>query len=46
VELDDALFDDFAEMTSLAGINDDFARLLHSKESSSLSAGFPRHERA
>jgi hypothetical protein len=46
VELDDALFDDLAEMTSLAGINDDFARLLHSKESSSLSAGFPRHERA
>jgi hypothetical protein len=46
VELDDALFDDFAEMTSLAGINDDFARLRHSKECSSLSAEFPRHERA
>jgi hypothetical protein len=46
VQLDDALFDDFAEMTSPAGINDDFARLRHSKECSSLSAGFPRHERA
>jgi hypothetical protein len=46
VELDDALFDNLAEMTSFARINDDFTRLLHSKECSSLSAGFPRHERA
>jgi len=43
VELDDALFDDFAEMTSLAGINDDFARLRHARECISLGAGFPRH---
>lgn len=43
VQLDQALFDDFAEMTSLAGINDDFTRLRHSRECSSLPAGFPRH---
>jgi hypothetical protein len=43
VELDEALFDDFAEMTSLAGINDDFPRLRHARECSSLGAGFPRH---
>jgi len=43
VELDDALFDDFAEMTSLAGINDDFPRLRHTRECSSFGAGFPRH---
>jgi hypothetical protein len=29
VQLDEALLDDLAEMTSLAGINDDFARLRH-----------------
>jgi hypothetical protein len=46
LELDDTLFDDFAEMTSLAGINDDLARLHHARQCSSLSAGFPRHERA
>jgi hypothetical protein len=43
VELDDALFDDFTEMTSLAGINDDFPRLRHARECISLGAGFPRH---
>jgi hypothetical protein len=43
VQLDDALFDDFAEMTSFAGINDDLARLRHPKECSSFGAGFPRH---
>ena len=43
VELDDALFDDFAEMTPLAGINDDFARLRHARQCSSLGAGFPTH---
>jgi hypothetical protein len=43
VELDDALFDDFAEMTSLAGINDDFPRLHHARECISLGAGFPTH---
>ena len=43
VELDDALFDDFAEMTSLAGINDDLPRLLHARECSSFGAGFPTH---
>jgi hypothetical protein len=46
VELDDALFDDLAEMTSLAGINDDFPRLHHARECSSLSAGFPTHGRS
>lgn len=46
VELDDALFDDFAEMTSLARINDDFARRRHSGECSSFGAVFPRHGRA
>jgi hypothetical protein len=51
VELDEALFDDFAEMTSLAGINDDFRSLRHASECSSFGAGFPslasaRNERA
>src|SRR6266446_7373265 len=40
VELDDALLDDFAEMTSLAGINEDFPRRRHARECSSLGAGF------
>src|SRR6266404_9722035 len=40
VELDDALLDDFAEMTSLAGINDDFPRLRHARQCSSLGARF------
>jgi len=31
MELDDALLDDFAEMTSLAGIHHDFPRLSHAK---------------
>ena len=31
LEFDEALLDDFAEMTSLAGINHDFARLRHSR---------------
>jgi len=31
VQLVEALLDDFAEMTSLAGINHDFARLRHSR---------------
>jgi hypothetical protein len=43
VQLDDALFDDFAEMTSLAGINEDFPRRRHARECSSLEAGFPTH---
>jgi hypothetical protein len=38
VQLVEALLDDFAEMTSLAGINDDFTRLRHSKECSSFEA--------
>jgi hypothetical protein len=46
VQLDDALFDDFAEMTSLAGINEDFPRLLHARECSSFGAGFPMHRGA
>src|ERR1700682_5418460 len=41
VQLDDALFDDFAEMTSLAGINEDFPRRRHARECSSFGAGFP-----
>jgi hypothetical protein len=43
VELDDALFDDFAEMASLAGINDDFPGL-HARECISLGAGFQHTE--
>jgi hypothetical protein len=41
VQLDDALLDDFAEMTSLAGINEDFPRRRHAREFISLDAGFP-----
>jgi hypothetical protein len=44
LQFDEALFNDFAEMTSLAGINDDFPRLRHAKQCSSAGAGFPRHE--
>jgi hypothetical protein len=44
VELDEALFDDFAEMTSLAGINDDFPRLRHARQCSSFGAGFQHTE--
>src|SRR5216683_880284 len=40
-QLDDALFDDFAEMTSLAGINEDFPRRRHARECSSFGAWFP-----
>jgi len=43
VQLDEALLDDFAEMTSLAGINDDFARGGHSRQFTSFGGGFPRH---
>src|SRR6266481_7216616 len=43
VELDDALLDDLAEMTSLAGINEDFPRRRHARECSSFGAGFPTH---
>ena len=42
VQLVEALLDDFAEMASLAGINDDFTRLRHSKECSSFDAESPR----
>src|ERR1017187_3377347 len=42
VQLVEALLDDFAEMTSLAGVNDDFTQLRHSKECSSFDAGSPR----
>jgi hypothetical protein len=40
LEFDEALLDDFAEMTSLAGINDDFPKLRHAKECSSVGARF------
>ncbi|MGB6387366.1 MAG: hypothetical protein WBD25_16770 [Terriglobales bacterium] len=43
VELDEALLDDFAEMTSFARINDDFTSLRHAWECSSFGAGFPSH---
>src|ERR1700676_4156153 len=43
VQLDEALLDDFAEMTSLARINEDFPRRRHARECSSLGAGFPTH---
>src|ERR1039458_1110013 len=41
LQLDDALFDDFAEMTSLAGVNHDFPRRRHARECSSFGAVFP-----
>src|SRR5271168_2540143 len=40
VELDEALFDNFAEMASLTGIDDDFAGRRHARECSSFGAGF------
>src|ERR1700686_1594077 len=43
VQLDDALLDDFAEMTSFAGIDDNFPRLRHARQFISLGAGFPTH---
>jgi hypothetical protein len=43
LEFDEALFDDFAEMASLAGINDDFARFRHARQCSSFGAAFPKH---
>ena len=43
VQLDDTLRDNFAEMTSLAGINEDFPRRRHARECSSFGAGFPTH---
>jgi hypothetical protein len=44
VELNQALLDDFAEMTSLAGIDHDFPRLRHARECSSLGARSPTPE--
>jgi hypothetical protein len=35
LKFDEALLDDFAEMTSLAGIDDDFPSLIHRRECSS-----------
>ena len=46
LEFDEALLDDFAEMTSPARIQDDFAGLQHATECSSIGARFPRHEGA
>ena len=46
LELDDALLDDLAEMTSLAGINDDFPRRRHARQCSSFGAAFPIHGEA
>jgi hypothetical protein len=46
VQLDDALFHDFAEMTSLAGIDYDFVRRRHARESIRRGSDFPRHGRA
>jgi hypothetical protein len=40
LQLDEALLNDFAEMTSLAGINEDFARLRHWSEFTSLGGAF------
>lgn len=45
MQLFDLFLNDFAEMTPLAGINDDLARLRHARECSSFGAGFPRHGR-
>jgi hypothetical protein len=42
VELDETLFDDLAEMTSLARINNDLSSLRHGWECSSFFAVFPR----
>ncbi len=40
VQLDEALLDDFAKMTSLAGINHDFPRLRHSRSLPVSVGGF------
>ena len=40
LELDEALLDDFAEMTSLAGVNDNFPRLRHSESVAVSVQGF------
>jgi hypothetical protein len=42
MQFGEALFDDFAEMTSLAGIKDNFPWLRHARECSSFAAWFPR----
>ena len=39
VEFDEALLDDFAEMASLPGIDDNFPSLRHAGECSSFGAG-------
>ena len=42
-EFDEAFLDDLTEVTSLAGVDDDFARTRHTKcESSSFRGLFPR----
>lgn len=40
VELDDALFDNLAEMTSLAGVNNDFPGLHHARKFIRLVTAF------
>ena len=42
LEFDEALLDDFAEMTSFAGINNDLAGRRHARQCSSSRRGFPR----
>jgi hypothetical protein len=42
VQLDKALLDDFAEMASLARINNNFPALRHARECSSQATGFPK----
>jgi hypothetical protein len=43
LELEEALLDDFAEMTSFTGINQDLPGLCHARQCSSFGAPFPRH---
>ena len=43
LEFGEALLDDFAEMTSLARIEDDFAWCRHARKCNSYYARFPRH---
>jgi hypothetical protein len=42
VQFEQAFLDDFAEVTSLAGINDDLAGRRHARQCSSFVLAFPR----
>jgi hypothetical protein len=46
MQLDQTLLDDFAEMTSLPGINDDLAGPRHARQCNSFEQAFPRRSSA